>query len=394
MKAAVFLPNWLGDLVMATPVLRALRRKFGRDARLVGILRPHLAAVLAGTNWLDEQWFYDPRSRDRTQRAWAVAQRMRIQRFDLAIMLTNSLRPALMSWRAGARERIGYVRYGRGPLLTRRLYHRRVNGRIAPEPTVETYLAIADALGCGYESPRLQLATTDNEEQSADAVFTRLGLRSDGRLILLNSSGAYGAAKLWPSEYFGRLARLIVDKCGHDVLVMCGPDGRAIANEIVKHSGSGRVFSMADQPPDLGTAKACIRRGRLMVSTDSGPRHVAAALGRPVITLYGPMLPLWGENPTQRAIDLALDLDCIGCHKRTCPLGHHRCMRELSVDMVFAAVLRILENCPLEAELSGIGTLYDFDLPAPPAAPAAPHFPGLIGGASFLGSGHDATAPA
>ena len=85
---------------------------------------------------------------------------------------------------------------------------------------------------------------------------------------------------------------------------MCGPNERAIANDIVKYSDSPRVFSMADQPLDLGTAKACIRRGRLMVSTDSGPRHVAAALGKPVITLYGPMLPVWSENPTQRAINL------------------------------------------------------------------------------------------
>ncbi len=69
MKAAIFLPNWLGDLVMATPVLRALRRKFGREARLVGILRPHLADVLSGTQWLDEQWFFDPRAADRSQRA-------------------------------------------------------------------------------------------------------------------------------------------------------------------------------------------------------------------------------------------------------------------------------------------------------------------------------------
>jgi heptosyltransferase-2 len=147
-------------------------------------------------------------------------------------------------------------------------------------------------------------------------------------------------------EYFGSLARRLTKQCDHDVLVMCGPNERGIANDIVKYSDSPRVFSMADQPLDLGTAKACIRRGRLMVSTDSGPRHVAAALGKPVITLYGPTPPLWSENPTQRAINLSLDLDCIACKKRVCPLGHHRCMRELTVDMVFDAVAKMLESCP------------------------------------------------
>ena len=390
MKIAIFLPNWLGDLVMATPVLRAVRRKFGDDARLVGILRPYLADVLSGTDWLDEQWFFDPRAADPSRRAWAVANRLRQERFDAAVLLTNSLRAALMAWWAGAKQRIGHVRYGRGPLLTRKLYPRRAGGRIVPEPMVETYMTFADALGCGHESARLELAVTASEEDSADGVFKRLGLRRDGRVILFNSSGAYGAAKLWPSEYFGQLARLVTTRCDHDVLVMCGPNERAIANDIVKHSQSPRVFSMADQPLDLGTAKACIRRGRLMVSSDSGPRHVAAALGKPVITLYGPMLPIWGENPTQRAINLALDLDCIGCHKRTCPLGHHRCMRDLPVDMVYAATLRMLENCP---SIPRPHFAASFKHSTFTVEPSASQFPTLIDGADILNSGQGTVTP-
>jgi len=375
---------------MATPVLRALRRKFGKNARFTGILRPYLADVLSGTEWLDEQWLFDPRAVDRSQRAWAVANRMRQERFDMAILLTNSLRPALMAWWAGIKHRVGYVRYGRGPFLTCKLYPRQIDGRIVPEPTVETYLAIADALGCGGESSRLELATTAAEEQSADEVFNRLGLRRDGRLILLNSSGAYGAAKLWPAEYFGRLAHRVTAQCDHDVLVMCGPNERNIANDIVKHSASPRVFSMADQPMDLGTAKACIRRGRLMVSTDSGPRHVAAALGKPVITLYGPMLPVWGENPTQRAINLALNLDCIGCHKRACPLGHHRCMRELTADMVFAAVLKMLDSCPPVPQPLRVQSPGDLEFAA---GPSAPHFPMFVNDMNAINSGHGIIAP-
>ncbi|MGW8257978.1 MAG: glycosyltransferase family 9 protein, partial [Thermoguttaceae bacterium] len=98
-------------------MLRALRRKFGPQAHLVGIMRPYLSDVLSGTRWLDEQWFYDPQALDRTQGAWTVAQRLRRERFDLAVLLTNSFRAALMTWWAGAIQRVGYVRYGRGPLL-------------------------------------------------------------------------------------------------------------------------------------------------------------------------------------------------------------------------------------------------------------------------------------
>ena len=382
MKIAIFLPNWLGDLAMATPMLRAVRRRFGPQARIVGILRPYLADVLAGTPWLDEQWFFNPRAKDRSLHAWAVARRMRAERFDMALLTTNSLRTALVAWLGGAKQRIGYVRYGRGPLLTGKLYPRRAcdflqksvvggdssrrlrgetpNGRrletpptasphprrvgrqIEPMPMVETFLELARAVDCGEESPRLELATIEADERSADAVFGRLGLRGDGRVVALNSSGAYGGSKLWPVEYFADLARRIVAELDYDVLAICGPKERDLARRIVELSASPRVCSMADQPMDLGTSKACIRRCRLIVSTDSGPRHVAAALGLPLVTMFGPMLPVWSENPTQRAVNLVLDLDCIGCHKRVCPLGHHRCMRDLTVDAVFAAVASLL----------------------------------------------------
>ena len=344
MTIGIFLPNWLGDLAMATPVLRAMRRHFGREARLVGIMRPYLADVLGGTDWLDEQWYFDPRGDDPKRKFWALARRMRGRRFDLALLLSNSFHTAFLACMGGARQRVGYARDCRSVLLTRGLRPPRRKWRIRPTPMVDYYLKLAEAVGCPPEDPRLELATTPADERSAAEVWRRLGIRSDGRVILLTSSGAFGAAKLWPVEHFARLARLIVDRLDHDVLVVCGPKERQIARRIIEQAGRPRVFSMAEAPMDLGTSKACLRRGRLMVSTDSGPRHVAAALGSPVITLFGPMLPIWSENPSHRAVNLALDLDCIGCRKRVCPLGHHDCMRKLSVPMVYAEVVKLLEE--------------------------------------------------
>ena len=184
----------------------------------------------------------------------------------------------------------------------------------------------------------------DSPERSAEVVWRDLGLRNDGRVITLNSGSSNGEARSWPIEHFGELARRIVEQFDHDVLMMCGPKEHRAARDIVRRAGHDRVFSMAEQPLDLGTAKACMRRSRLMVSTDSGPRHVAAAFGKPVITLRGPTLPVWSENPTVQAVDLRLDLDCIGCRKRVCPLGHHRCMRELTIDTVYGEVAKLLEE--------------------------------------------------
>ncbi len=346
MNVGIFLPNWLGDVVMATPTLRALRKHFGAEAHLVGIMRPYLAELLQGTGWLDEQWFYHKRAKDPRQRPRALIRRMRRQGFDLVVLLPNSFSTAWIAWRAKARKRIGYVRYGRGPLLTGKVYPK------GDRPMVDYYLELARAVGCAEESRQLELAVTDDDQHTADQVWDDLNLPADGRVITFNCSGAYGAAKLWPVEHFAELAGRIVDRMDHDVLVMCGPAEREIARDIVRLAGHRRVVSMADQPLGIGTAKACMGRSRLMVSTDSGPRHVAAAMGRPVVTMFGPMLPVWSENPTVRAANLVLDLDCIGCHKRACPLGHHRCMRDLSVDRVFGEVQRVASGA-VDHEVAG-----------------------------------------
>lgn len=107
MTIGIFLPNWLGDVAMATPALRAMRRHFGRDTRLVGIMRPYLADVLGGTDWLDEQWYFNPRAENPQVRFWALVRRMRRQRFDMAVLLSNSFHTALAAWMGGARRRVG-----------------------------------------------------------------------------------------------------------------------------------------------------------------------------------------------------------------------------------------------------------------------------------------------
>jgi len=341
MKIAVFLPNWLGDFAMATPVLRALRGRYGPDAHIIGLMRPYLADVLRGTDWLDEQWFFEKKP-ERGVRA--TARRMREAGIDMALLTTNSLRPALAAWLGRARQRLGYARYGRGPLLTNKIYPKREGRKIVPARMIDSYLALAELADCPPESPRLELHTIAEERAQADLVFNNLGLRRDGRLVLINSSGAYGGAKLWSVRHFAKLSQRIAAELDHDVVVCCGPSEREIARDIVAAADHPRVFSMADQPMGLGVAKGVFERGRLMISTDSGPRHVAAALGVPTISIYGPMIPIWSENPSQLAMHVYLDIECAGCKGRTCPLGHHRCMEDLDADSVFPSVVEMLDH--------------------------------------------------
>ncbi|MGO8689878.1 MAG: lipopolysaccharide heptosyltransferase II [Thermoguttaceae bacterium] len=349
MNIGIFLPNWLGDLVMATPALRALRRHFGPQARLTGILRPHLGELLSGTGWLDEQWYFDPRSKEPDQRRRALLRRMRQQPFDKVLLLTNSLHTALLAWLGGAKERIGYVRNGRGVLLTGKVEPPRQGRRILPTPMVQYYLDLARAAGCPTESPHLELAVTAAERRLGERIWRNLGLRRDGRVVAINASGAYGAAKQWPVEHCAELARLIAGRLDHDVLILCGPRECQQARDIVRLAQFPRVFSLASQPVGLAATKSCLERCRLLVSTDSGPRHVAAALGKPVVTLLGPTLPVWIENPTVAGVMVRLEMDCIGCGKRRCPLRHHRCMRDLAPQRVLEELSGLLERQTVKA---------------------------------------------
>ncbi len=307
---------------------------------MVGIMRPSVADVLTGTPWLDDGLLYDPRAKTPERRGWRLWRRLRQQRFDEVVLLSNSLRTGMLAAASGARRRIGYARYGRGLLLTTKLQPPRQAGRLARLPMVDYYLELAYAAGCAAEERRLELGTTGDDELAADSVWGQFALR-DGRVVVLNSSGAFGAAKLWPVEYSAQLARRVAEQLDSDVLVLCGPSERESARQIVALAAHPRVFSLAERTPSLGLSKACVRRSRLMVTTDSGPRHFAVAFGVPLVTLFGPTPPIWGDNPCANEVQLSVALDCLGCHQRVCPLGHHRCMRDLSVDMVFRAIKRL-----------------------------------------------------
>ncbi|HEV3022291.1 MAG TPA: lipopolysaccharide heptosyltransferase II [Pirellulales bacterium] len=344
MKFGIFLPNWVGDVVMATPSLRALREHFASGARLVGIMRPYVADVLAGTGWLDERVLYDPRTLDHRLGGWTLVRRLRAMKLDTAILMPNSLRTAWLAWASGARERIGYVRGGRGPLLNRKLAPAKIDGRFAPTSAVDYFLELAYAAGCSPASRRLELATLPADELAADRVWAKFRFRPDRGVVLLNTGGAFGAAKLWPTGYFATLARRIAEEQDRGVLVICGPSERELAREIVRGARHPRVQSLAEERLGVGLSKACVRRGSLMVSTDSGPRHFAAAFDVPCVTLFGPTHIGWSENYHPRAVHMQLDLDCVPCQRRTCPLGHHRCMRDLSIDEVYRTVKAQLER--------------------------------------------------
>lgn len=345
MKIGIFLPNWIGDAVMATPALRAVRDAHP-EAEIVGLARPYVAEVLRGADLLDRTQLYDPKATGGELSERAFVRRLRQERFDTILLLTNSFRTAWLAYRSGAKRRIGFARDWRGWMLTERLEPK---PRSEPHPVVDEYNRLAHAVSARTPDTSnehtLELAVTDEDVRQFETFWENRDWRlRAGGFVALNSGGAFGAAKDWPREHFAAIARRIVDELDLSVLVLCGPAEKQNAREIARLADRPRVLSLADGPIGLGVTKAAIREARLLVTTDSGPRHFGTALGTPVVTLFGPTHIAWSETFSERAVHVQLDVDCGPCQQRVCPLEHHRCMKELTPARVFQSVVELLQR--------------------------------------------------
>jgi heptosyltransferase-2 len=340
-RIGIVLPNWVGDCVMATPALRGLRQHFP-GSRLIGVARPYLAPLLLGTTWLDQIHCWEHKGPGRLVRSLQLARTLRRENLDLLILLRASLSAALLARSSGAKRIVAHRRGGLQWVLAGTVPPLNGTKNKAPLSAVDDYLHLIASLGITPQDRGLELATTPADEAAADILWRKLSLPAGERVLLLNAGGAYGEAKHWPSEYCVSLALRAADEFGLTTLVLCGPQEREDARAIAAAARHPNVKSLADEDTRFGITKAIIRRSRLMVTTDSGPRHIAAAFNRPTIVLFGPIDPAWSRNNQADTIELRVPLDCAPCGQRTCPLAHHRCMRDLTVDSVLQAVSQIL----------------------------------------------------
>ncbi|MBN9522680.1 lipopolysaccharide heptosyltransferase II [bacterium] len=345
-RIALFLPNWVGDVVMATPAVRAVRERYPA-ADLLAVCKPYVADVVAGAPWFRDVIRFD-KGGPPDQRFWPVARRLRAEKIDAALLFPNSFRAALLARVGGCGKVIGFRRYGRGLLLSSPRLTATTDrwGRFVPSPVIDDYNRLAVALGTAATGHRMELFTTPADEAAADAVWQRFGLGRYPRVVCLNPGAAFGAAKFWPGDSYAALARMLVQRTGAGVLVLCGPAERDLARRIAESCRSPHVFSLADSALSLGLSKAVLRRADLLVTTDSGPRHFAAAFDRPVVTLFGPTHIEWTETYFSKAINLQKRVPCGPCQRRVCPLDH-RCMTGLTPDEVFAAASGLLTRHPL-----------------------------------------------
>jgi heptosyltransferase-2 len=343
-RLLVVIPNWVGDVVLATPVLAALRGFF-RDARITYLLRSYVSEVVAGGAWHDDEVHWPAR---RGLPALAgLGRRLRAERFDLALLLTNSFRSAAVVRLAGARRRVGYARDGRGWMLTDGLQPPRRDGEFVPTPVLPYYAALAEHVGCEVPDRKLRLGITPAQEQAGQELRRHYGL-DDGRpYALVNAGAAFGASKCWPAERFGEVCDRLRAEHGLTPVLVGAPHEAALLRTIAMYAKHGVVC--CDEPATtLGSLKVLARGAALLVCNDTGPRHYGAAFNVPTVTIFGPTHQAWTDTDYQREIKLQIPVECGPCQRPVCPLDH-RCMTGLTVAMVMRAAAAVLARSAVGA---------------------------------------------
>ena len=346
---AVRAPNWVGDLVMATPVLEAAVAD-ARFARVSILVREHLAALLEG---LPCGAAVVP---IRAQRGSAGAARRgqplggragetelwRALAPDVALLLSNSFASAWRAWRARVPVRAGSALGGRRFLLTHAVRPPMSDGRRAPIATAHLLNDVAGLAGLYPKDAAPRLAVGAAQRARARAELAALGLESDARYVLCCPGAAFGAAKLWPPASFAAVLDALGAERGLRGVVSGGPGEEPLIRAVCAAARSAPI-SLAEAPRDLGRLKALVAEAALVLVGDSGPRWIAAALGVPCATVMGPNFPELTATSLERAEVVRLaGLECSPCLERRCPLGHQRCMRALAPERVLAAAERLL----------------------------------------------------
>lgn len=338
-RLLVVVPNWVGDVVMATPVLAALRAHFA-TARITYLLRPYVADVVDGGGWHNDTLHWPVgRGLEREIRTWRMAGRLRRDRFDVAIVLTNSFRSGAFVWRAGAHRRVGYARDGRSWLLTDRLRPRRQDGAFVPHPALDSYIELGRAVGCAVEDRRLRLGITPQQERAGRELQQHYKLEDGLPYALVNPGAAFGAAKCWPPERFAVVCDRLREEFGLRPVLVGAPREVPLMRRIVEQA-EGPVTCCTQPGTTLGSLKVLARDAALLVCNDTGPRHYGIAFNIPTVTIFGPTHQEWTDTGYDGEIKLQVPVECGPCQLPVCPLDL-RCMTELTVERVLDAVRQV-----------------------------------------------------
>jgi heptosyltransferase-2 len=334
----VWLPSPMGDAVLCTPAMRAIRRYF-KSSQISffsnEVVRKILSPCRFNDIWLGQH----------SKHPFTIARMLKGYNFTHAILFKNSFASALAVFLAGIPMRIGYEREGRGFLLTDKLSPPKLSAtKFKPFSMVDYYLAIPSLLGADTTDKGLELSIDLQEDKRLRAKFPEIA-QSKGPVVVIIPGGAFGSSKYWLVERFAQTADWLISNYNATVFVSVSPTSveKQIAQEICDLSRF-ELVNLAEKPVSLGELKSLFSIADLVISNDTGPRHIAIALQRKVITLFGPNDPVWTDTSSKNEIQIIGNAPCAPCAKPTCKMSEHLCMQAITVEMVCNAAKNLLES--------------------------------------------------
>jgi len=344
MKIMIRATNWVGDAIMALPALRTVRQRHP-NATISVVARPYVSDIYRDQQICDELIPYDPNGE---HRGWSgrekLAAELRSHKFDVALLLQNAFDAAWLAWRAQIPQRIGYARDARSLLLTKAIPVPNP-GEIPPHEKFY-YLELlrrAGWLDQLTDEQHITLRVPDAARQRATQTLLEAGSRPHATRIAVGAGASYGSAKCWPPDRFAKMLNALLSKTDADVILFGTPSELPVSTAItaeLQHAPinlTGKT-SIADLP-------ALLSQCHLFLGNDSGAMHVAAAVGLPVVAVFGPTDPEGTAPVTPRVTIVQQKPYCSPCFLRRCPTDH-RCMTAVTPAMVESALQSVLAEVP------------------------------------------------
>jgi len=330
-------PNWVGDAVMATPALRAVRNCFP-ESHITLLCKPDIADVLSDLPFYDDT--VDTPGKGRS--TMSVASSLRKQRFDLALILTHSFRSALVARLAGVRRRVGYDLQGRGFLLTDALQCPMEGRKKRPEYMAEEYLRIVAYVGCKPSRRCPELAVAHEAVALAQKILGPADAETKGPLVGIAPGASFGPSKLWYPERWAAVADGLAERFDASIVILTAPADWDIYRQIGSRMSARPVY-IDEKLMSLQLLKALVSRLNLLLCTDSGARHVAVAFGVPTVVIMGPTDPRYTATDCEKGVIIREEVDCGPCQKKVCTTDH-RCMTQITSERVLEEASAVLEH--------------------------------------------------
>lgn len=329
--------NWIGDAIMTTPAMGALRRALPQTEITI-LSKPWAAAVFENSPHADRIFIYQSDGRHKGLLGkMRLAKDLRGLAFDAAVLFPNSFEAALLTFWAGIPTRIGYGTDGRTLLLTHPIACR---PQIKKIHQTRYYLNLLQQVGVQAENGALEIYLSDSERRQAADRLKGYGKGAGEIMVGINPSATFGPAKQWFADRYARLADRVAALTAGRVLIFGGPADAQLGLRIAKMM-QHPVINLAGKTK-LREAMALINHCRLFISNDSGLMHVAAALGVPVLAIFGSTDPVATGPWSTAARVVRVSLPCSPCKKPQCPEGHLQCMDQIEVGMVLKVVREML----------------------------------------------------